>query len=120
PTELYAFNIRPVRLGPTLNFSACQFSAFSLILFIRNLFHPVDRLAVQRFLNSDMSHRGRRCRAVPMLLAGCKPDHITWPNFLDRAALALHPAEAGRDDQRLAEWMGMPGGAGTRLERDAR
>jgi hypothetical protein len=32
-------------------------------------------------LNGDMSHRGRRRSAVPMLLAGRKPDHIAWPDF---------------------------------------
>src|SRR5207302_2170612 len=91
----------------------------SPILFVADLFHPVDRLAVQRLLNGDMSHRGCRRSAVPMFLARRKPDHIAWPNFLDWTAPALSPAKAGRDDQSLTEWMCMPGGAGTRLERDA-
>jgi hypothetical protein len=54
-----------------------------------------------------------------MLLTGRKPDHIARPNFLDRTALTLRPAESGGDDQRLTEWMRMPGSARTRLERDA-
>ena len=54
-----------------------------------------------------------------MLLARRKPDHIARPDFFDRAAPTLSQPEAGRDDQRLTEWMCMPGGAGTRLERDA-
>jgi hypothetical protein len=54
-----------------------------------------------------------------MLLTGRKPDHIAWPDFLDWAAPTLSQPEVGRDDQRLTEWMCMPGGAGTRLERDA-
>ena len=91
-----------------------------LILLIADLLHPVDYRTVQRFLNGDMRHRRRRGRAMPMLLTGRKPDHIAWPDFLDRAALTLRPAESGRDDQRLTEWMRMPGGARTRLERDAR
>src|SRR5205823_4902118 len=41
------------------------------------------------------------------------------PNFLDRATPTLRPSKAGRDNQRLTEWMRMPGGASTRLERDA-
>src|SRR5439155_16338264 len=74
---------------------------------------------VQRLLNGDMSHRGRRRSAVPMLLTRRKPDHIARPDFLDRTAPALSPTKAARDDQRLTEWMCMPGGAGTRLERNA-
>ena len=31
---------------------------------------------------------------APMLQAGWKPDHIAGPNFLDRPAFALNPAEA--------------------------
>src|SRR5213082_3078270 len=34
-------------------------------------------------------------------------------------ALALNPAKTGRDNQRLTEWMCMPGSASTRLEGDA-
>src|SRR5947208_3999025 len=65
----------------------------ALILFIADLFHPVDRLAVERFLNGDVRHRGRRRGAVPMLLTGRKPDHIAWPNFLDRTVPTLHPTK---------------------------
>src|SRR5207253_10940740 len=79
-------NLRLVRLG---SFSVALLSSLnsqpstSPILFVADLFHPVDQLAVQRFLNGDMSHRGHRRSAVPMLLARRKPDHIAWPNFLD-------------------------------------
>ena len=57
---------------------------------------------------------------MPVLLAGREPDHIAGADFLDRSALALRPAAAGGDDQRLAERVRMPCGAGARLERDAR
>ena len=89
------------------------------ILFFAHLFHPIDHLAVQRFLNGDMRHRGCWRGAVRMLFTARTPRDITWPDFLDRPAFALHPSEAKRDDQRLTERMRMPGGACTRLERDA-
>src|SRR5438876_3011132 len=83
------------------------------ILFFAHLFHPIDHLAVQRFLNSDMRHRGCWRGAVPMLLTRRKPNDIARPDFLDWFAPTLRPSEAGRDDQCLTEWMCMPGGAST-------
>lgn len=56
---------------------------------------------------------------MPMLHATRNPDHIAWPDFFDWRAFELDPAETGRDDQRLAEWVRVPRGAGARLERDA-
>ena len=97
----------------TLNIST------SFVLFLADLLHPVDRFAVERLLNGDMSHRSGRRSAVPMLFTRRKPDHIARPDFLDRAAPTLNPPKAGREDQRLTEWMCMPGGAGARLKRDA-
>jgi hypothetical protein len=85
-------------------------------LFLADLFHPFDRLAVQRLPNGDVRHRDRRRCAVLMLLVRRKPDHVARPDFLDRSALALRPPKARRDDQRLTERMSMPGGASTRLE----
>src|SRR5438876_6076530 len=91
----------------------------SAILLITDVFHPIDHLAVERFLNGDMRHCRRRRSAMPMFFARREPYYIARPNFLNRAAPTLNPPKAGRDDQRLTEWMCMPGGAGTRLERDA-
>jgi hypothetical protein len=54
-----------------------------------------------------------------MFFARLKPYYIARPDFFNRPAPTLRPTKAGRDDQRLAEWMCMPGGAGTRFERDA-
>src|SRR5437879_4996141 len=88
------------------------------VLLVADLFHPVDVLAVERFGNGDMRHRGRRCRAMPVLLAGWKPDDIAGTDFFDLSALALRPAKAGRDDEGLTERMGVPCGAGAGLEGD--
>ena len=77
------------RLSVTPN---CLIQASAPILLVADLFHPVDDLAVQRFLNGDMRHCRRRRGAVPVLLAGRKPDHVAWPDFLDRPAPALRPA----------------------------
>src|SRR5437870_8374808 len=48
----------------------------ALILFVADLFHPLNHLTVERLLNGDMSHGGRWRSAVPMLLTRRKPDHI--------------------------------------------
>jgi hypothetical protein len=55
-----------------------------------------------------------------MFFVRWKPDHVARPDFLDRTAFALSPSQTGGDDQRLTEWMCMPGGAGAWLERDGR
>ena len=53
-----------------------------------------------------------------MFLTGRKPDHVAWPDFLDRAAPTLRAAAASRDNQRLTEWMRVPSGTRTRFECD--
>src|SRR5438445_433153 len=93
--------------------------ALALILFVDDLLHPVDGLAVELLLNGDVRHRRRWRRPVPVLFARRKPDHVTGPDFLDWPAPALRPAAAGRHDQGLAQRMRVPRGPGTRLEGDA-
>jgi hypothetical protein len=66
-----------------------------------------------------MGHACCGCRAMPMLLVGREPNDVTWSDLLDRPTLTLNPATAGRDDQGLTQWMCVPCGAGTWLERDA-
>src|SRR5438128_1951318 len=62
-----------------------------LVLFVADLLHPVNGLAVETFLNSDVRH-GRGWRGpVPMFLPRRKPDHVTWPNLLNRPTPALDP-----------------------------
>src|SRR5215472_8001235 len=91
----------------------------ALVILITDLFQPLDRFAIERFLNGDVSHCCRRRRAMPMLLVGRKPDDIARPDFLNRAALSLRPAATSRDDQGLPERVRVPGGPCTRLEGDA-
>src|SRR5438309_11881082 len=64
----------------------------SAILLITDLLHPIDNFSIERFLDCNVCHRGRRRRAVPMLLVRLKPDHIARPNFLNRSAPTLRPA----------------------------
>ena len=64
-----------------------------------------------------MAH-GRRSRcAVPVLLARLEPDYVAGTDFLDGAALALHPAATACHDEGLAERMRMPGGPGAGFKR---
>ena len=61
------------------------------VLFVADFFQPLHDLAVKRVLNGDVRQRGRRSGAMPVLLAGRKPNHIAGPYFFDRTANPLHP-----------------------------
>ena len=63
-----------------------------------------------------MRHSGRRRRAVPVPVIRRAPDHVPGADFDDGFVLALGPAEALRDDEGLAQGMGMPGRTRARLE----
>src|SRR5258706_11296583 len=110
---------RPRRAGSSSGRFWFYFGSL-LVLLIADLLHPVHGLAVELLLNGDVRHRRRGCCPVPVLLARREPDHVAGPDFLDRPALALRPAAAGRHDQGLAEGMRVPRGARPWLERDAR
>src|ERR1700704_3854532 len=86
------------------------------ILFVTDLFHPVDGLSVEPFLNGDVRHGCRARRAVPMFFARGKPDYVTRSNLLDRASPSLRAAAACRDNQRLPERVRVPGRPRTGLE----
>src|SRR6266446_4966859 len=90
------------------------------VLLVADFFHPVHNLPVECLLNGDVRHGGSGRSTMPVLQSWREPDHITGPDLLDRAVLALHPANTGCDNQRLTERMLVPRGARTRLERDAR
>ena len=87
-------------------------------MFVADLFHPVDNLTVELFLNSDVRN-GRGGRSpMPVLLAGREPDHITGPDLFDKSALALNPAAPGAHDQSLTERVRMPCAPRAGLERN--
>ena len=58
----------------------------------------------------------RRASAVRQV----EPDDVTGADLLDRATIALHASTAGDDDQRLSEWMCVPGRSGTGFESHGR
>jgi hypothetical protein len=89
-----------------------------LVLLVADLFHPVNRFAVELLLNGDLRHGSGCCGAVAVLLTRLEPDHVTRPNFLDRAAPALHQPAAGRHDQGLAQRVGVPRCPSAGLEPD--
>src|SRR5215475_15770273 len=90
------------------------------ILLVADLLHPLHVLAVECLVESDMHHAGVGRGAVPVLLARRDPHGVAGADFLYRSAPGLHPATAHEDVQRLAERVGVPGGAGARLEAHAR
>jgi hypothetical protein len=87
-----------------------------LALFVADFFQPVNDFAVERFLNRDVRHGCGWRGAVPVLLAGRKPDDVPRPDFLNRAAPALCAPAASRDNQGLTQRMCVPSGAGARLK----
>jgi hypothetical protein len=64
------------------------------VLFVGDLLHPVDDLAVEFFLNGDMRHGGGGRSAVPVFFAGREPHNVAGPDLLDRSAFALCAAAA--------------------------
>jgi hypothetical protein len=83
------------------------------------MFHPVDGLAVQPFLNGDVGHGGVGSGAVPMLLSGREPDYVAGVNLFDGATFVLRPSAACGDDEGLAERVGVPCSPRAGLEGDA-
>ena len=70
-------------------------------------------------LHCDVGHDAGWGGAVPVVLAGLEEDAVAGADLLDRCALTLAAADALCDVDRLAERVGVPGGAGARGEVDA-
>src|SRR5689334_9411209 len=90
------------------------------ILLVADLFHPVHNLTVFLFLNGNMTHGSGRRGAVPVLLTGRKPDHITGPDLLHWSAFVLGPTAPCRYDESLAERVCVPRCSGARLKSHTR
>ena len=67
-----------------------------------------------------MRHWAVRARAVPVPLIWLKDDDIPGFNWLNRTAISLNPAETSGDDERLPQWMRMPGGPRAGRKHDLR
>src|SRR5437667_11809288 len=83
----------------------------SLILFVADLFHPINRFAIELFLNGDVRHGRGGCSAVPMLFARGKPDDVARTNFLYRTSPTLRAPAASGDNQRLTQRVRVPCGS---------
>src|SRR4051812_15478309 len=90
---------RGARKGPRPSALLSRWRRDAGVLLVGDLLHPLDNLAIEVFLDGEVGHRGRRRRAMPVSLARRDPDHVSWPDFLDRSALDLYPPDAGRHDQ---------------------
>ena len=84
------------------------------------MLQPINDLAVELLLDSNVRHTSSRRGSVPVFFTGWKPDHIARTNLLDGAAFALRPATARCNDERLSKRMCMPRRPRTRFERDTR
>src|SRR6266481_5717349 len=59
---------------------------WTAVLFVADLFHPVNDFAIESFLNRDMRHGcGWRC-TMPVLNTSRNPNDIPLANHLNRAA----------------------------------
>src|SRR3954451_8387146 len=87
------------------------------VLFVGDLLHPVDVLAVDNLGNGEMAHAGFVSGAMPVLYARRDPNDVSGLDLALRLIPFLHPAGSERDDQHLPRWMGMPSGARAGFER---
>ena len=81
-------------------------------------FEPVDDLVVEAFLDGDVGDGGGGGCAVPVFFVGGEPDDVAGADLFDGTAEALGEAEAGGDDEGLAERVGVPVGARSGREGD--
>src|SRR5208283_3193457 len=90
------------------------------VLLVSDVLQPGHHLAVLLFGHGEVAHGALRGCAVPVLLAWLEKDDVAGPHRLEQVTLALHAAEPGQDQDRLAERMCVPSRPGARFERDGR
>src|SRR5678816_3833726 len=83
-------------------------SGLATVLVVAHMLEPLHGLAVEHFLDGDVCHRRRRCRAVPVLLARREPHDVAGADLLDRTTLTLREPAAEEHDERLAERVSVP------------
>ena len=88
----------------------------TFVLRLRDLFRPSDGFPVFGFSDCDVGHAVGGSSPMPVACLRRDPDNVTRMDFLTWTALLLHVADAGGDDQRLPQRMGMPGRARTGFE----
>src|SRR5213593_1458949 len=68
------------------------------VLLVSHMLEPLDCLAIEGLLDSDVLHRVLGPGAVPVLLTGGELHDVAGVDLLDRAALTLHePAPEEHD-----------------------
>lgn len=87
-------------------------------MFIIDLFHPRYAFAVQPFSYGKMRHGVIGGSSVPVFDIGRAQHYVSLPDDLDRAAPFLGQPGAERNNQCLAQRMGMPAGTRARLKGD--
>src|SRR4051794_33210340 len=97
--------------------SLCVGRRFGGVLLVADVLAPGDRAArLVDLLHGDVEHEAVRRGAVPVVFAGLEEDAVAGADDLDRPALALAPADALGDEDRLPVGVGVPGGTGARGE----
>jgi hypothetical protein len=97
----------PSILAEWLIISALRGRPSAAVLYIADLFHPIDAFAVESLRDRDMTHGGGGGRPVPMLFADRNPDDVTRPNLTHaRAEMAVWVLHCARR-HRVHLWCGV-------------
>ena len=75
-----------VRVRPPATIQPEPVSGLSPVLGVADLLQPLDRVAVERLLNREVSHRHGRRGAVPVLLLRREPHRVAGAELADRSA----------------------------------
>src|SRR3989442_3076823 len=103
------------RLGYSHRSFKCR-SFASMVFFVTDMFHPVDKFPITPFLNGDVRHSCGRGSPMPMLLARRGQHDISGTDLFDRSTYVLNPALAGSDDEVLTDLMRHPCSSRFRLD----